>query len=88
MAPLYAALTARLINLYGLEQVQNDFRNGGYYKAFSFYDITLGNNGEFFAQEGWDPVTGMGSFKNYTPSVEYYDDSPNYWMWVIPWIDK
>ena len=71
MAPLYAALTARLMNLYGISQIQKNFPNGGYYKHFVFNDITSGNNGYFSATSGWDPVTGMGSFSNYTLTVQY-----------------
>ncbi|EQD64956.1 protease-like protein, partial [mine drainage metagenome] len=26
-----------------------------------FHDITTGNNGEFYAAPGWDPVTGLGT---------------------------
>ena len=68
VSALYAALTARLMNLYSIARVQNDFQNGGYYKTLSFRDVTSGNNG-FSASVGWDPVTGMGSFANYTPST-------------------
>ena len=60
---LYAELTARLMNLNGVTQIQNDLKNGGYYSALKFHDITLGNNGGYTAASGWDPVTGMASFK-------------------------
>ena len=56
------------MNLYSIARVQNDFQNGGYYKTLSFRDVTSGNNG-YSASVGWDPVTGMGSFANYTPST-------------------
>ena len=69
MAPLYAALTARLMTLYGIAQVQNDFQNGGYYNAFSYNDIKSGSKSEFSANVGWDPVTGMGSFAKYNPTL-------------------
>ena len=69
MAPMYAALTARLMSLYWVNQVQKDFANGGYYKTLSFNDITLGSNGGFNATIGWDAVTGMGSFSKYTPKI-------------------
>jgi hypothetical protein len=68
VSALYAALTARLMNLYSIARVQNDFQNGGYYRTLAFRDVTTGNNG-YSASVGWDPVTGMGSFANYTPST-------------------
>ena len=55
------------MNIHGVTQVQNDFANGGYYKALSFHDITSGSNGDYVAGTGWDAVTGMGSFAKYTP---------------------
>ena len=69
MGPLYASLTARLMNINGISQVQNNFLNGGYYMTFLYHDITTGNNGGFSASVDWDPVTGMGSFDNYSPST-------------------
>ena len=68
VSPLYAGITARLMNLNGVSQVQQDFQNGGYYKVLSFRDVTLGNNGGFTARQGWDAVTGLGSFSKYTPT--------------------
>ena len=65
VSPLFAALTARLMSIYGLNTVQQDFQNGGYYIMLSFRDITTGNNGAFSAVVGWDAVTGMGSFAQY-----------------------
>lgn len=65
---MYAGITARLMKIYGVAQVQNDFKNGGYYKTLSFHDITSGTNGGQNASRGWDAVTGMGSFAKYTPS--------------------
>jgi len=65
VAPLFAALTARLMNLYGVTKIQNDFANGSYYRMFSFRDITVGSNVNFTAAVGWDPLTGMGSYAKY-----------------------
>jgi hypothetical protein len=64
------------MNLYGVAQVQNDFQNGGYYNAFSYNDITSGSNGAFSANVGWDPVTGMGSFAKYNPTLSTTKNSP------------
>ena len=58
------------MNLNSIARVQNDFQNGGYYNTFSFHDITSGNNGAYSASIGWDPVTGMGSFANYTAGTK------------------
>ncbi len=70
MSPLFAALTARLMSLYGINKVQQDFQNGGYYRILSYRDVTSGNNGGFSAGVGWDTVTGMGSFSHYlTPTT-------------------
>jgi hypothetical protein len=66
VSPLFAALTARLMSIYGLNKVQQDFQNGGYYRMVSFRDITTGNNGAYSAGVGWDAVTGMGSFAQYS----------------------
>ena len=59
---LYASLTARIMNLNGVDQIKAKLQKGGYYSAFSFHDITSGSNGDYTAVKGWDPVTGMGSF--------------------------
>ena len=67
-ALLYAGITARLMNIYGVGQVQKDFANGGYYKTLTFNDITSGSNGKYNAGTGWDAVTGLGSFKSYKQS--------------------
>ena len=56
------------MNIHGVNQVKTDFANGGYYKTFSFNDITSGCNGGFNASFSWDAVTGMGSFAAYTPN--------------------
>ena len=66
VSPLYAALTARLMNIYGINEVQQGIQNGGYYRSFLFRDITTGNNVGFNSSIGWDAVTGMGSFKQFT----------------------
>ncbi len=58
------------MNIYGVNQVKADFANGGYYKTFSFNDITSGSNGGFNASVSWDAVTGMGSLAKYTPIVK------------------
>ena len=62
MSPLYAALTARLMNIHGKETVQMTLKNGGYYTGFSYNDVTQGDNGGYSATNGWDSVTGQGSF--------------------------
>jgi hypothetical protein len=64
------------MTLYGIEKVQNDFQDGGYYNAFSYNDITSGSNGEFSAYVGWDPVTGLGSFAKYNPTIFTTKNSP------------
>jgi hypothetical protein len=70
VSPLFAALTTRLMSIYGINKVQQDFQNGGYYRMVSFRDITSGNNGAYSASIGWDAVTGMGSFAQYlTPAT-------------------
>jgi kumamolisin len=65
VSPLFAALTARLMSIYGINKVQQDFQNGGYYRIMSYRDITTGNNGAYSAGVGWDAQTGMGSFAKY-----------------------
>ncbi len=65
VSPLFAALTARLMSIYGINKVQQDFQNGGFYRMLSYRDITTGNNGAYSAGVGWDAVTGMGSFAQY-----------------------
>ena len=72
MPPLYAALTARLMQLNNITSIQNIFKNGSYYTSLSYNDITTGNNGGFNASLGWDPVTGLGSFKNFTLNTFKY----------------
>ncbi len=59
VAPLWAALIARINSATGKPagfinpQLYQDPRN--------LRDITLGNNGDFAAQPGWDACTGLGS---------------------------
>ena len=64
------------MNIYGVNQVKADFANGGYYKTFSFNDITLGSNGDFNASDDWDAVTGMGSLATYTPNIPDNETTP------------
>ena len=60
VAPLWAALVARLNQLLGT-------RLGDPHQAFyqigstAFHDITVGTNGAYTAGLGWDPCTGLGS---------------------------
>lgn len=59
VAPLYAALAARLAESLGapLGLVQPKL----YAAATAFRDITEGDNGSFSATPGWDACTGLGS---------------------------
>jgi len=60
VAPLYAALAARLEQQLG--RPLGDFQKAIYdAPADAFHDITHGNNGAFAAGPGWDAVTGRGS---------------------------
>ena len=79
MSPLFAALTARLMNIYGINTVQQAIQNGGYYRMFSFHDIITGNIGGYSAGVGWDAVTGMGSFAQYFASVTSTSKLMNSW---------
>jgi kumamolisin len=56
VAPLYAGLTARLV------QASNKFLNPVLYAnpGQVAADITVGNNGAFSATHGWDPCSGLG----------------------------
>ncbi len=59
VAPLWAALIARLGQATGRSfGLINPALYGA--AAPSFRDITLGNNGSFAAQAGWDACTGLG----------------------------
>jgi kumamolisin len=59
VAPLWAALTARLAQALGapLGLLQPKL----YAATGAFRDITAGNNGAYDARAGWDPCTGLGS---------------------------
>jgi kumamolisin len=59
VAPLWAALVARLVQSLGspLGLVQPRL----YSLDSGFRDVTSGNNGEFSARAGWDACTGLGS---------------------------
>ncbi|CAN7605722.1 S53 family peptidase [Trinickia sp. LjRoot230] len=61
VAPLFAALFARIIAATGkpVGLVQPALYRAANAKAF--HDITQGNNGSFFAAPGWDACTGLGS---------------------------
>jgi kumamolisin len=66
VAPLWAALTARLAQASGgkpLGQIQSVLYSGaqsGVAQA-GFNDITSGDNGDYSAGPGWDACTGLGS---------------------------
>ena len=72
MSPLYAALTARLMQINGIATVQAKFKNGGYYTYLNFNDITSGSSDCYKVGTGWDPVTGLGSFTNLTTANRSY----------------
>ena len=76
VSPLFAALTTRLMSIYGINKVQQDFQNGGYYRMLSYRDITTGNNGAYSAGVGWDAVTGMGSFAQYLTQTTSTTSNP------------
>jgi kumamolisin len=59
VAPLWSGLLARVNQLTGksVGYVQPVL----YQNPQAFRDITEGNNGDFFASEGWDACTGLGS---------------------------
>jgi kumamolisin len=59
VAPLWAALIARINQLKGAPQ---GFINPRLYSnSAALHDITQGNNGSFSAAAGWDPCTGLGT---------------------------
>jgi kumamolisin len=59
VAPLWAALVARINQLKGAPQ---GFINPKLYaNSAALNDITQGNNGTFSAASGWDPCTGLGT---------------------------
>ncbi len=60
VAPLYASLAARLEQ--NLGHPLGDLQRAIYAApAAAFHDVTVGNNGGFKAQPGWDAATGRGS---------------------------
>ncbi|OMH26667.1 peptidase S53 [Tersicoccus phoenicis] len=61
VAPLWAALVARLRQLGGAPLGLLQPRLYQAAVAATFHDITSGNNGSFSAGPGWDPCTGLGS---------------------------
>ena len=75
VAPLYAGLSARLMQLNGIASVQNNLKSGGFYTMLSYNDVNWGNNGGYSAVNGWDPVTGLGSFKRYTLNTFSYPEN-------------
>jgi kumamolisin len=65
VAPLWAALIARLVQAtgtrLGLAQPKLYAGATGTKTASGFHDITSGNNGAYAAKAGWDACTGLGS---------------------------
>jgi kumamolisin len=65
VAPLWAALIARLVQATGtpLGLAQPKLYAGATASttAAGFRDITSGNNGAYSARAGWDACTGLGS---------------------------
>jgi kumamolisin len=65
VAPLWAALTARLVQALGrpLGLLQTPLYAGVTpgHTTPGFHDITSGSNGDYSAGPGWDPCTGLGS---------------------------
>jgi len=60
VAPLYASLAARLEQ--NLGHPIGDLQKAIYAApADAFHDVTVGNNGGYKAQPGWDAATGRGS---------------------------
>lgn len=60
VAPLYAALAARLEQ--NLGRPLGDLQQALYAApADAFHDVTIGNNGGYRATPGWDAATGRGS---------------------------
>ena len=61
VAPLWAGLIALLNQKL---QTRVGYINSPLYavsESNCFHDITVGNNGAYTCQQGWDPVTGLGS---------------------------
>jgi kumamolisin len=59
VAPLWAGLLARINQLAG--KPVGYIHPKIYQNPQAFRDITQGNNGDFYASEGWDACTGVGS---------------------------
>lgn len=59
VAPLWAGLLARINQLNG--KAAGYIQPRLYQNPQAFRDITQGNNGDFFASNGWDACTGLGS---------------------------
>jgi len=74
VAPLYAALAARLEQ--NLGHPIGDLQKAIYAApADAFHDVTTGNNGGYKAQPGWDAATGRGSVDG-TALLAYLHDRP------------
>ena len=74
VAPLYAALAARLEQALG--HPIGDLQKAIYAApADTFHDVTTGNNGGYKAQPGWDAATGRGSVDG-TALLGYLKDQP------------
>ncbi len=74
VAPLYAALAARLEQ--NLGHPIGDLQQAIYAApADAFHDIKTGNNDGYKAQAGWDAATGRGSV-NGTELLAYLNDTP------------
>ncbi len=75
VAPLYAALAARLEQ--NLGHPIGDLQKSIYAApADAFHDVTVGNNGGYKAGPGWDAATGRGSVDG-TALLTYLKDQPN-----------
>ncbi len=75
VAPLYAALAARLEQ--NLGRPLGDLEQAIYAApADAFHDVTTGNNGGYKAQTGWDAATGRGSVDG-TALLAYLHERPN-----------
>jgi kumamolisin len=74
VAPLYAALAARLEQ--NLGHPVGDLQKAIYAApADAFHDITVGTNGGYKAQPGWDAATGRGSVDG-TALLAYLHERP------------
>jgi kumamolisin len=61
VSPLWSALLARVQALSKNAVPKNDILAIMYAHRSAFNDVIVGNNGYFYAQQGWDPTTGNGS---------------------------